>query len=59
MGVLMVLSALFFLDMMMAAGVGGNRQGVHEALIAAGIAGYTLFFLVISAISHSHDLPHN
>jgi hypothetical protein len=55
----MVLSALFFLDMMMAAGVGGNRQGVHEALIAAGIAGYTLFFLVISAISHSHDLPHN
>jgi hypothetical protein len=59
MGVLMVLTVLFFLDMMMMAGVGGNRQGVREMLIAVGIAGYTLFFLAISAIWPSHDLPHN
>jgi hypothetical protein len=55
MGVLMVLAVLFFLDMMMMFGFGGNRQGVLYMLIAAGIAAYTLLFLVISATWHSQN----
>ena len=57
MGVLMVLGVLFFLDMMMMCGFNGNRQGALYMLLAAGIAAYTLFFLVISAACHSDDLP--
>jgi hypothetical protein len=56
MAALMVLAVLFFLDMMMMFGFNGNRPGVFYMLIAAGLAGYTLFFLAISAMWHSEDL---
>jgi hypothetical protein len=56
MGVLMVLGMFFFLDMMMMSGVGGNKQGIREMLVAAGIAGYTLLFLAISSLWHSKGL---
>lgn len=50
MGVLMVVAMLLFLDMLLMSGWGGNRQGVWQMLVALGIAGYTLLFLVISAV---------
>jgi hypothetical protein len=56
MGALMVLAVLWFLDMMMMCGFGGNRPGVLCMLVAAGIAGYTLLFVAISAAWHSEDL---
>jgi hypothetical protein len=57
MGVLMVVAVLLSLDMMLMSGVGGNRQGVREMLVGAGIAAYTLLFLAISAAWHSQDSP--
>lgn len=57
MSVLMALGILFFLDMVLMCGFNGNRQGVFYMLIAAGIAAYTLFFVVISAAWHSDELP--
>jgi hypothetical protein len=57
MGVWMVIAALLFLDLMMAAGVAGNRRGVFAGAIIAGIAGYTLLFLAVSAAWHPRDLP--
>jgi hypothetical protein len=56
MAALVVLAALFFLDMLLMSGWGGNRAGVSEMLIALGIAGYTLAFLAISAAWHSQGL---
>ena len=57
MGVLMVVAVLLALDMVLMFGVHGNRQGVRAMLVAAGIAGYTLLFLAISAEWHAQDLP--
>jgi hypothetical protein len=57
MAVLMVLAALFFLDMLLMSGWVGNRAGVWEMLAALGVAGYTLVFLGISAVWHSQHLP--
>jgi hypothetical protein len=53
---LLVIAALFFLDMLLMSGWGGNRAGVREMLIALGIAAYTLTFLGISAAWHSQSL---
>jgi hypothetical protein len=56
MGVLMVVAALWFLDMMLMSGFNGNRQSVREMLVAIAVAAYTLVFLVISAAWHSMGL---
>ncbi len=53
----MVVAVLLAFDMMLMAGVHGNRHGVRAMLVAAAIAGYTLLFLAISAEWHSQDLP--
>ena len=57
MGVLMVVAVLLSLDMMLLAGMGGNRQGVRAMVVTASIAVYTLFFLGISAAWRSQELP--
>ena len=54
MGVLMVISLLFFLDMLLMSGWVGNYEGVWEILLALGIASYTLLFLAISAAYRSY-----
>src|SRR5260370_37799571 len=45
MGVLMVVAVLLAFDMMVPAGMAGDRLGVRAMLVAAGMAGYTLLFL--------------
>lgn len=50
---LMVIAALFFLDMLLMFGFHGNRAGIWGAFVALGLAVYTLGFLLISAVSHS------
>lgn len=49
---LMVVAALFFADMLLMSGWNGNRSGVWEMLFALGGAGYTMFFVAISAAWH-------
>src|SRR6266850_194043 len=55
MAVLMLVAALFFLDMLLMSGWVGNQAGVWEMFVALAVAGYTLFFLVISAAWHSQQ----
>jgi hypothetical protein len=52
---LMVIAALFFLDMLLMFGVHGNRAGIWANLAALVIVVYTLGFLLISATCHSQD----
>jgi hypothetical protein len=54
-GVLVVLGMLFFIDMLLMSGVGGNRAGVWEMLVAIGVAAYTLVFLGLSMPFRSED----
>ena len=49
MDVLMVVAMLLFLDVLLMSGWSGNRQGAWQVLVALGLAGYTLLFLLISA----------
>ncbi len=53
MGALMVIAALFFLDMLLMFGFHGNRAGMREMLVALGVVVYTMGFLLISAAWHS------
>ena len=54
MAALMLIAALFFLDMLLMFGFHGNRAGVWANLAALGIVVYTLAFLLISASWHSY-----
>jgi hypothetical protein len=54
--VLMFIAALWFLDMMMMCGVGGNRQGVWLMFAALCLTAYTVLFLAISAFHIPKDL---
>jgi hypothetical protein len=55
MAALMVVAALFFLDMLLMFGFHGNRAGMCATLVALGVVVYTLGFLLISAAWHSQD----
>ena len=55
MAALMVIAALFFLDMLLMLGFHANRAGMWGMLVALGIVVYTLGFLLISAAWHSQD----
>ena len=57
MAALMLVAALYFLDMLLMFGWVGNRGGVWASVAAIGIAGYTLLFLVISAAHHLYTSP--
>ena len=57
MGVLMVFALLLFLDMALMFGFHNNLPAFYEALACAGVAVYTLGFLIISAIWHSQESP--
>jgi len=56
MAALMVIAALFFLDMLLMFGFHANWPGIWANLVGLGIVGYTLGFLVVSAARHS---PHS
>lgn len=49
-GALLVVAALFFLDMLLMFGWVGNRPGVWLTTAALGIIVYSLLFLLISAV---------
>jgi hypothetical protein len=50
MGVLLMIAALFFLDMLFMFGWVGNRSGVWVMVAALGLVAYTALFLLISAL---------
>jgi hypothetical protein len=56
---LMVVAALFFLDMLLMFGFHANRAGMWAMLVALGVVVYTLGFLAISATWHSQDYEKN
>jgi hypothetical protein len=57
--ILMLISGLFFLDMLLMFGFHGNLEGLFMMLAALSMVAYTVVFLVISALNHPKNQDGN